>query len=320
MGLVAILVAKILDPISFAICLIVVLFSRRPSVIPIAAIVAAVASETLLTASQYTRSWGEGLVPAFVAGLVHAGIVFKIRSVVSRPKKQPAQPEATGNAPPADAALASTQHPRVWSIWHLAIPLLLLAASLTGDRIVHLFSAAVCALLGLAIDPRPGTTFRTGAEVRRALNRLVSPVSASPVHLWALAAIALFTGSWIPDIDWLFKLHRSPITHSILPYLAVRYLVDRGGFGDSSWNRSLLVLFGYGLASHLLIDIFQRGNLVAIPPVLEMPFLLANGVGAFVLARRTQEALLHSASLPAVQPPDVTAATAGAPEAEGDAS
>jgi hypothetical protein len=72
--------AKLLDPVGFVVSLVVVLFSKKKWIILLAAALAAAVGETILSATQYTRTWGQGLPIGFLAGLVHASIVFGIRS------------------------------------------------------------------------------------------------------------------------------------------------------------------------------------------------------------------------------------------------
>ena len=98
-----------------------------------------------------------------------------------------------------------------------------------------------------------------------------------------MAIFVVFLGSWIPDIDWQFKSHRSPITHSVLPYLGMAWYIKAR---SSDWDKWLLVFFGFGLASHLVSDIIPGGNVVWLPPAIDMPFLFANGALTFFLAFR----------------------------------
>lgn len=81
-ALLGMLLGSLLDPVSFGIALVVVLFSKKLFIIPIAAAVATVLGETLADSMQAARVWGGGLqLPIhFLAGLVHASIVFRIRS------------------------------------------------------------------------------------------------------------------------------------------------------------------------------------------------------------------------------------------------
>ena len=88
MGAIAVLVAKLVDPIGFGIALVVVLLSRQKWIIFVAAAVSAIAVETLLSSTQYTRTWYQGLPVGFIAGLIHASLVFFIRARITRRKEQ----------------------------------------------------------------------------------------------------------------------------------------------------------------------------------------------------------------------------------------
>ena len=73
-----IIAVKILDPISFVLAFVIVLFGSKRSIILISATVTAVAVETFLTSSQITRTWGQSIIPGFLASLIHAGVSFWI--------------------------------------------------------------------------------------------------------------------------------------------------------------------------------------------------------------------------------------------------
>ncbi|MFK5894349.1 MAG: hypothetical protein QM504_14095 [Pseudomonadota bacterium] len=77
---------KLLDPIGFFIVLFISFLSRKKWIIPIAAIIAAVATETLLTSSQYTRIWGEGIVYGLIASGLHALICYWIIGAFKKKK------------------------------------------------------------------------------------------------------------------------------------------------------------------------------------------------------------------------------------------
>ncbi|TBW47618.1 hypothetical protein EZI54_22375 [Marinobacter halodurans] len=69
---IATLIARLLDPISFIIVLFISLFSRKKWFIPVIALAGAIVTETLLTSTQVTRSWGQGIVLGIIASGIHA--------------------------------------------------------------------------------------------------------------------------------------------------------------------------------------------------------------------------------------------------------
>lgn len=75
-------------PIGFVIVLLVSLVSRRRWIIPIAALTGAATSKTLLTAIQYTRECGQGIVPGVVASTIQALVCFLVLSPF-RKKSEP---------------------------------------------------------------------------------------------------------------------------------------------------------------------------------------------------------------------------------------
>ena len=130
---------------------------------------------------------------------------------------------------------------------------------------------------------------------------MVDDLTASPGvprwHCLALNLYVIYLGSWLPDIDWLFMQHRSPISHSVGPYFLMLAVVKKyESFGNREWNWKLLCLFGYALASHLLTDIPPGGNVISLPAWLDMPYLAINGLATFVLAFRLQKQRLSYAS------------------------
>lgn len=84
MGLLATIIAKLLDPISFIVVLVVTLFSRQKWIIPVAAIAGAVVTETVLTSIRFTRPWGQGLVLGLVATGVHAIVCYWLVGLIKR--------------------------------------------------------------------------------------------------------------------------------------------------------------------------------------------------------------------------------------------
>ncbi len=76
MAIVAMLLAKILDPVSFIVVLVVSLFSRKKWIIPVAAIIGAIVTETILTFTQITRTWGQGIILGVLASGIHAVLSY----------------------------------------------------------------------------------------------------------------------------------------------------------------------------------------------------------------------------------------------------
>jgi hypothetical protein len=73
--LVAVFAVSLLDPIRLIVVLAIVAAWRSPWAILVATLVSAVAIETLLTASQYIRIWGQGLGFGLATSLVQALVV-----------------------------------------------------------------------------------------------------------------------------------------------------------------------------------------------------------------------------------------------------
>jgi len=281
------LIARLLDPVSAIACLLVVASSHRPVIVPVAAALAVIVTQTLRVATGHTSTWGDESVSAVIAAIAQAAAFFALRSAVSRPRAGDAGSEAPAG---------STRRDGAWSVWHFAIPGILIVGPLTEHRLGHFLWALLFCALGLVIDPRRGRVFRSRSEIRSAFSSLASHAAIAPLHAWTLAAVVVFMGGWIPDIDWHFGSHRSALTHSVLPLVAMRCLVSLDRLGDSTWNRSLLALFGYALASHLVVDGSLRGNVAGIPKFLELPFMLGNAALALVLAHRAQEQALRMAA------------------------
>ena len=76
MDFIVIVLVKLLDPISFAIVFGVSFFSRKKWIIAVAAIVGAVAVETILTSTQMARSWGQGLIIGLLVSGIHALLCY----------------------------------------------------------------------------------------------------------------------------------------------------------------------------------------------------------------------------------------------------
>ena len=65
-------IAKLMDPIGFFVILITSFFTSKKWIIPISAVTGAIIVETILTANQYNRDWGSGLLIGLFASSVHA--------------------------------------------------------------------------------------------------------------------------------------------------------------------------------------------------------------------------------------------------------
>lgn len=89
MAIIAILLAKLLDPISFIVVLIISFFSREKWIIPVAAVIGAVVTETMLTSTQITRTWGHGVIPGLMASGIHAILCYWF--IRKFKKKEPAK-------------------------------------------------------------------------------------------------------------------------------------------------------------------------------------------------------------------------------------
>ncbi len=76
------ILVKLLDPVSFILCLILTLFSINKLnffiLILVVSVVVAIAIETTLDAMQYTRVWGEGIIAGLFASMVHTFLSIKI--------------------------------------------------------------------------------------------------------------------------------------------------------------------------------------------------------------------------------------------------
>lgn len=173
------------------------------------------------------------------------------------------------------------------SLWHLYIPLVLLLSAATIDRFIHFVWAAIFFLLTLLMFAGLRTVKGNKSILIRYWSKASTPVGISRSAGMAMSLFVLYLGSWIPDTDWLVHSHRNPITHSILPLVLMAYVVKTWNFGNREWNELLLIMFGYGLGSHLLTDIIPGGNVVWLPAYIDMPFLVINGVACIVLSHRT---------------------------------
>lgn len=70
------LVVKVLDPIGFAVVFALSFITREKWIIPAAAIGGALVTETILTATQYTRTWGRGIVIGLLASAIQALVCY----------------------------------------------------------------------------------------------------------------------------------------------------------------------------------------------------------------------------------------------------
>ena len=164
------------------------------------------------------------------------------------------------------------------TVWHLYIPVAVLFGAWTVDRFVHLLWAGTFFAVFLIVAVGYKSVVKNKSLLVRYWTVVTHPKNHSHLHGLALALFVLFLGSWIPDIDWKFNVHRSPITHSILPYLAMALIIKNWQFGDTYWSQMLVPVFGIALGSHLLIDIVQGGNLVGVPVEYELSFYIVNGL------------------------------------------
>ena len=92
--------------------------------------------------------------------------------------------------------------------------------------------------------------------------------STHRVHALVLGAVAHILGSWVPDWNWIVHQHRHPFTHSGLPVLAIFGVLRMLQYPSESlyvFNRVVLSGFSIGSANHLLLDIFQPGNIIGLP-------------------------------------------------------
>lgn len=79
MGLLAVILAKMIDPIGAVLALGISQLSAKRWIILVAAISSAVVTETILSVAKLTFTWGSSLVPGIVAGVVWASLGYWIR-------------------------------------------------------------------------------------------------------------------------------------------------------------------------------------------------------------------------------------------------
>jgi hypothetical protein len=125
----------------------------------------------------------------------------------------------------------------------------------------------------------------------RIIHGLVAALLAG-IYLWAfrqrmtaarssLIIVGALLGSWIPDWDLFLGIgfHRSPLTHSALPAVIIGYFSLRKGWVCVSAGLCI------GLASHLLLDTVDYGNVIGIPGGdADRLFLFGNSVVLLVAA------------------------------------
>ena len=88
MEFLALIFVKILDPIGLAVCFAVLLkLKDKWWSIPLAALTSAIISETILSSTQVTRDWGEGLGRGLVGGGVQAAAVYGLFKLKEKLKK-----------------------------------------------------------------------------------------------------------------------------------------------------------------------------------------------------------------------------------------
>lgn len=104
---------------------------------------------------------------------------------------------------------------------------------------------------------------------RRGDRLLLHPV------LWVATVPVLYLGTALPDWDIaLFGIggHRNPLFHSAIPYFCLAWVWHKlrlsevvHTIGGPHLDRALHVGLALGLASHLLLDVWQYGNVRWIP-------------------------------------------------------
>lgn len=74
----AIMLAKLIDPISIIIVTVTCLTTKNKWIIPAAAVIASVVVETILTMNVITKEWGSGIIYGFIASAIHASVAYYI--------------------------------------------------------------------------------------------------------------------------------------------------------------------------------------------------------------------------------------------------
>jgi len=100
--MISLFLAKLSDPISFALAIAVVQFSRTIWIIVPAAVCAAVVGETMLVFIQLDGTWGQDLPMGLLAGMVQASAVFGVRSLFDARKPDPDRASRNEHRPAGD--------------------------------------------------------------------------------------------------------------------------------------------------------------------------------------------------------------------------
>ena len=173
------------------------------------------------------------------------------------------------------------------TVWHLYIPIVFFLSAVTWDRFNHFAWATAFFIVSLIIFAGIKKIRGNKSILIRYWLQASRPSNVSKTHGFIMSLFVLYLGSWLPDSDWLIYSHRNPLTHSILPFLFMTWLIDKWKFGNHDWNKLLLIMFGYGLGSHLLTDIIPGGNVVWLPAYIDMPFLFINGLSCIIISHRS---------------------------------
>ena len=81
------LAVMVVDPAGLVIVLVICSMSRKKWIIPVAAIIAALIAETVLTATQYTRAWGSGMPLTLLATTIQAVACYWLVSRIRAARK-----------------------------------------------------------------------------------------------------------------------------------------------------------------------------------------------------------------------------------------
>ncbi|MEO1016314.1 MAG: hypothetical protein AAFY56_01285 [Pseudomonadota bacterium] len=145
------------------------------------------------------------------------------------------------------------------------------------DRLEHLLWAGAFFLVIMAAGAAMTKANPSQSLIARYWIFVSQTKGFARAHLLVMVVFVMFLGSWLPDVDWLFNQHRSPVTHSAIPYLLLAAYIGKPIVGNRELSLVLLPIFGVALGSHLIVDHFQGGNLVGVPAVWEIAFLMGNG-------------------------------------------
>ncbi|MDD0854277.1 hypothetical protein HBN50_14285 [Halobacteriovorax sp. GB3] len=143
------------------------------------------------------------------------------------------------------------------NIFHALLFFALLKNFTTRDRIEHLIAAVAAFLVSIAI-------ILVLNKRKNIFQKIKSKVNINPLHFYLMTFFTIYIGSWFPDIDWIIHWHRSPLTHSFIPVIAIAlYLRKKRNLFTSYLNW----IFGIGLASHLAWDFFPYARIRHIPGI-----------------------------------------------------